>query len=171
MQDLEAGTIEYLEAACTRLLTSLRSKSMTLATAESCTGGLVASLITAVPGSSASYLGSVVSYSNASKQDLLGVDDAELQRWGAVSEVVAQAMAAGARARFGSDIAVSITGIAGPGGGSEEKPVGTVCFGMAGPNGIQSTTQVFPGDRRAVRRAAAGFALERLIEMAEVVAI
>ncbi|MGE3820141.1 MAG: competence/damage-inducible protein A [Isosphaeraceae bacterium] len=114
----------------------LRRTGATLATAESCTGGLVASLLTRLPGVSAHYLGGVVSYANAAKVELLGVDRALLDRHGAVSEEVASAMALGIRGRLGADLAVSVTGIAGPGGGSSEKPVGLVYLGLATAEGV-----------------------------------
>lgn len=110
----------------------------TLATAESCTGGLIGHLLTTVPGISASYLGGVVSYANQAKIDLLGVPGDLIAAHGAVSHEVARAMAEGARARFHADLAVSATGVAGPGGGSPEKPVGRVYLGLATPSGVES---------------------------------
>src|SRR3982751_218449 len=115
---------ERLQAVCL-------ARQLTVATAESCTGGLVAAAITAVPGSSGYFLGGIVSYADAAKAELLGVADAVLQAHGAVSAQAARAMASGARDRLHSDLAVSITGIAGPDGGSDEKPVGLTYLGLA----------------------------------------
>jgi nicotinamide-nucleotide amidase len=124
----------------------------TIATAESCTAGMVAARLTDRPGSSAYVAGGVVSYSNEAKMELLGVDPQLLAEHGAVSEPVAEAMAAGALRRFGADTAVSTTGIAGPGGGSPEKPVGTVCFSVQLADGRSLTrTLVLPGNRSDVR--------------------
>jgi len=120
------------------LLAELRRTGATLAVAESCTGGLVSELITSVAGVSAHFLGGVVSYSNEAKLSLLGVSSALLEAHGAVSAEVAEAMAVGARERLGADIAVSTTGIAGPGGGSTEKPVGLVYLGLATHQGVSS---------------------------------
>ena len=135
------------------LLAAAGAKGLTVATAESCTGGLVAAALTEVPGSSAVVLGGIVSYSNGLKVDLLGVPEAVLARVGAVSEEVAAGMAAGARARTGADIAVSITGIAGP-GGSEYKPEGRVCFGLATAAGVTTLTREFGARGRAAVRSA-----------------
>ena len=110
-----------------------------IATAESCTGGLLAARLTERPGSSAYLAGGLVTYANDAKSELLGVDPALIETHGAVSEPVAEAMAAGALRRFGADTAVAITGVAGPGGGTEDKPVGTVCFTVALAGGAPST--------------------------------
>jgi nicotinamide-nucleotide amidase len=132
-------------------------------TAESCTGGLLAERITRVPGSSAWFLGGAVSYSNALKTDLLGVPESLLAEHGAVSEPVARAMAEGARRRLGADWAVAITGIAGPDGGSDEKPVGTVDLAWAGPDGeTVHRRRRFLADRDRVRALSALTALEWL---------
>jgi nicotinamide-nucleotide amidase len=120
--------------------------------AESCTAGLIAARLTELPGSSSYVAGGVVSYADDVKRDLLGVDASLIVRHGAVSVEVAEAMAVGALERFGADVAVSVTGIAGPGGGTEEKPVGTVCFGLALDDGTRYTRRLLlPGDRAAVR--------------------
>ena len=141
----------------------LRESRRTVALAESCTGGMVSSLLTDVPGSSEYFLGSVVSYANSAKEALLAVDSETLRQRGAVSAEAAVAMALGARERFDADVAVSITGIAGPDGGSAEKPVGTVFFGLAGREGHTATKKrLFIGDRGVVRRAASIQALEML---------
>ncbi|MGF6148611.1 Uncharacterized protein (competence- and mitomycin-induced) [Kingella potus] len=127
--------------------------------AESCTGGLLAAAFTELPGSSAWFETGFVTYSNEAKQRLLGVSAESLRREGAVSESVAREMASGARAAAQADFALSITGIAGPGGGSADKPVGTVCFGLAGPGGVSARTAHFHGTRGEIRRKSAAFAL------------
>jgi len=134
-----------------------------VATAESCTGGLLCARLTERPGASAYVAGGVVSYSNEAKADLLGVDPALIERYGAVSPEVADAMAEGALARFGADLAVSITGVAGPGGGTEEKPVGYVCWCVKGPNGetLARDTRL-PGDRTEIRDRSTSVAMHLL---------
>jgi len=131
-----------------------REEGLTLATAESCTGGMVAQRLTSVPGSSQVFLGGVVAYADEVKAAELGVPRDVLERHGAVSAEVAEAMAAGARERLGADLAVAVTGIAGPGGGSEEKPVGLVYLHAEAPSGARSADFVFPGDREGIRRRA-----------------
>ena len=134
-----------------------------LALAESCTGGLIGYRITAVPGSSRYFRGAAVTYEDGVKERLLGVRRATLTRHGAVSAETAVAMARGARKVFAAGIALSVTGIAGPGGGSDEKPVGTVCIGVAGPGGGREVRTVqFPGDRAMIRRQATQAALDLL---------
>ena len=140
----------------------LASRGAVAVTAESCTGGLIAAAITAVPGSSSVLHGGFVSYANAAKTAMLGVSDAVIDRVGAVSREVAAAMAAGARGRTGADVAVSVTGVAGPDGGTPDKPVGTVWFGLDGRSGRHQELLVFPGGRDAVRRAATLHALALL---------
>jgi nicotinamide-nucleotide amidase len=139
-----------------------RAQGLTLATAESCTGGLVAARLTAVPGSSEVFLGGVVAYSNDVKARELGVPEAVLERFGAVSAEAAEAMAAGARERLGADVAVSVTGVAGPGGGTPEKPVGLVFVHAQGPSGSATRQLDFPGDRDAIRGRATAAALHLL---------
>ncbi|TLH66929.1 competence/damage-inducible protein A [Mycolicibacterium aubagnense] len=135
----------------------------TIATAESCTAGLLAARLADRPGSSAYLAGGVVSYSNEAKADLLGVDPALIATHGAVSEPVAEAMAAGALQRFGADVAVGITGIAGPGGGSAEKPVGTVCFSVRLADGTMHTRTVhLPGNRADIRERSTTVAMHML---------
>jgi nicotinamide-nucleotide amidase len=126
---------ESLGAAVVRVLTR---RKMTLATAESCTGGAIASSITSVPGSSAMFMGSVVAYDNRVKQEMLGVSSVSLEEHGAVSEEVVVQMAQGARKRLRTDYAVATSGVAGPSGGTEEKPVGTVWIALAGPSGVEA---------------------------------
>lgn len=131
--------------------------------AESCTGGLLAARLTDRPGSSAYVAGGVVSYSNEAKRDLLGVDEALIEAHGAVSSEVAKSMAEGALARFDADVAVAITGIAGPGGGTEEKPVGTVCWCVMSSDGtVLSRDVVMPGDRTEIRDRSTTVAMQIL---------
>jgi nicotinamide-nucleotide amidase len=144
-----------------------RVQGLTLATAESCTGGMVAQRLTSVPGSSDVFVGAVVAYADDVKQRELGVAADVLERHGAVSAETAAAMADGARERLGADIAVAVTGIAGPGGGSAEKPVGLVYLHVQGADGERSADFVFPGDRESIRRRATVTALHlvrRLLE-------
>jgi nicotinamide-nucleotide amidase len=136
-----------------------RKRGLTLATAESSTGGLVAARLTSVPGSSDVFLGAVVAYANETKVSELGVPAKEIERHGAVSAETAAAMAAGARARLGADVAVAVTGIAGPGGGSAEKPVGLVYLHAEAPQGSSARELNLPGDRDAVRGRATVAAL------------
>lgn len=133
-----------------------------VATAESCTGGLAGQLLTSVPGSSKFYAGGFITYSNRSKTDLLSVPEDVIDSFGAVSEQVAGLMASGARARLGSDVAVAVSGIAGPDGGTEAKPVGTVCFGLASADAVSTVTVNFKGGRDAIRTASATYALDLL---------
>lgn len=140
----------------------LREARATLAVAESCTGGLLGSRVTAVPGASDVFLGGFLTYSNAAKESLLGVPRELLARHGAVSKECAEAMANGARERLGSTWALSVTGIAGPGGAVPGKPVGLVWHGLAGPSGAVAESRVFGGGRDAVRARSAAFALELL---------
>ena len=150
------GQAEHVLAAC-------RAAGLRIATAESCTGGLVAATLTAIAGSSDVLERGFVTYSNAAKTELLGVPAELIAAEGAVSEAVAQRMAEGALVHSAADVCVAVTGIAGPGGGTENKPVGLVWFGLA-RRGAATTTlrQVFPGDRAAVRRAAVAQALALL---------
>lgn len=145
----------------------LKAKNWQLATAESCTGGLVGKYLTDIAGSSAWYDCGFITYSNQAKMRLLQVPESTLEAYGAVSEQTAQAMAAGALKNSEAHITVSITGIAGPTGGSAEKPVGMVCFAWATHETTQSNTQYFQGDRKEVREQAARFALIRLLTLLE----
>lgn len=142
----------------------LVAAGQTLATAESCTGGLIAKLITDVPGASRYFRGGAVTYANEAKQELTGVSAELLARYGAVSEPVARAMADGARRCFQADFALSVTGVAGPTGGTPEKPVGLVYIGLAGPGGVQVREQRMGGDapRHLIRARAAWSALNLL---------
>ncbi|HET9275444.1 MAG TPA: competence/damage-inducible protein A, partial [Gemmatimonadales bacterium] len=133
------------------LLAACRERRRTLALAESCTGGMVAQRITEVPGSSDVFLGGVVAYANAVKQGALGVPERIFEAHGAVSAEAAEAMALGARSRLGADLAAAVTGIAGPDGGSAEKPVGLVWFAFADSRGVETVRHVFPGTRPEIR--------------------
>lgn len=144
------------------VLESARARRLSLGTAESCTGGLVAARLTEIPGSSDVFIGAVVCYANALKTSLLDVDPELIAADGAVSESVARAMARGACRRLGVDVAVAVTGIAGPGGGTEDKPVGLVFLHAEGPDGSLSGDFVFPGDRTSIRRRATVTALHLL---------
>ena len=150
------------EAPSLRLFKLLRSAGLTAAFAESCTGGLCAAALTAIPGSSEVFLGGVVSYSNESKRELLGVADSTLARHGAVSAEVVREMASGVLGRFGADCALAVSGIAGPDGGTAEKPVGTVWIGARFRTAACERHYRFDGDRDAVRNAARDTALVQL---------
>jgi nicotinamide-nucleotide amidase len=147
-----------------RLGAAARARGAMIATAESCTGGLVAGAITAVPGSSAWFERGFVTYSNLAKEQQLGVAFSTLERFGAVSEETAKAMAQGAVRAASAKWAVAVTGIAGPDGGSPGKPVGTVWFAWAGPGCLESLWRHFDGDRAAVREASVRVALEGLVD-------
>ncbi len=151
-------------AATTGQLLLARNESLTLA--ESCTGGGLACAVTEIAGSSAWFERGFVTYSNAAKSELLGVPEITIERHGAVSEATARAMAEGALAHSLAHWAVAITGIAGPAGGSADKPVGTVCFAWAGRDlGCQAQTRCFSGDRSAVRAQSVAYALRGLIHL------
>jgi nicotinamide-nucleotide amidase len=151
------STIESLASA-------LRARSWRMATAESCTGGLIAGACTSLAGSSDWFERGYVTYSNASKTEMLGVDAALIAQHGAVSEEVARAMAHGARTRARVDVALSVTGVAGPGGGTALKPVGLVCFAWAvGEQPAQSQSMRWSGGRDEVRQASVAHALGQLI--------
>lgn len=151
-----------MNTVATNLVELLKARGLTCATAESCTGGGVGSAITAVPGSSAVFAGGVISYSNDVKREVLGVSADILQNVGAVSSETAAQMAEGARKLLKVDLAVSLTGIAGPDGGSDEKPVGLVWFGLATKDGVRTEKAVFRGDRAQVRSQAITHALGML---------
>lgn len=145
------------------LLEKYRGLGWRLATAESCTGGLIAGCLTEIAGSSDVVDRGFVTYSNAAKMAMLGVPQTALERHGAVSEAVARAMALGAILNSDAEVSVAVTGVAGPGGGSAEKPVGLVHFAAARRNGAcQAVHEIFPGDRSAIRVAAVKRALELL---------
>ena len=152
-----------LYALATQLGHALSADKAMVATAESCTGGLVAGAITAVAGSSAWFDRGFVTYSNDAKIEQLGVSRETLASYGAVSVQTAAEMAAGARRASNAQWAVAVTGVAGPGGGSIEKPVGLVCFAWAGPAGVASEQRLLQGDRAAIRRESVRIALAGLI--------
>lgn len=151
------------------LIRTAQAKNITVGAAESCTGGWVGKVLTDVAGSSSVFMGSLVTYSNQAKQDLLGIPPEILEFYGAVSEPTASAMAAQARDMLHVDIAISVTGIAGPGGGTQEKPVGMVCFGVALKGGKPSSfTKIFDGEGRdAIRRMTVEVALDMFLEILE----
>ncbi len=153
------------EHAAKQLANLLIQKNWQMTTAESCTGGMIAAACTDLSGSSAWFERGFVTYSNASKMESLGVAASVLAEHGAVSEPVARAMAQGALAHSRAQVAVAVTGVAGPTGGSSAKPVGTVWFGFATPQGVVSETRRFDGDRAAVRQATVQHALQRLVEL------
>ena len=155
-------------AQAAAVLAAARSRGERIATAESCTGGLIAATLTAVAGSSDVVDRGFVTYSNAAKTELLGVPADLIARIGAVSEAVARAMADGALARSQAQVAVAVTGIAGPGGGTLDKPVGLVWFGLARSGGdVLTWSRVFSGDRAAVRKATVVAALAALAAAAD----
>jgi len=156
------------DALAERVGAALRRRGVVLATAESCTGGWLAQAITSVAGSSEWFDRGYVTYSNGAKGEMLGVRDETLRKHGAVSEETAREMAAGALARSRAGIAVAITGVAGPSGGTAEKPVGTVCFAWARSDGTpQTETRRFAGDREGVRRQSVVVALAGLLRRLE----
>ena len=149
------------------LAARLRERGWTLATAESCTGGLLGDALTDLAGVSDVYLGGLIAYANSSKMQLLGVSESVLNSVGAVSAETAAAMASGVQQRFGAQVALATTGIAGPGGGSPEKPVGLVYLGLATPHGVWTERHIWAGNRRenkaeSVRRALA-WAIEMIV--------
>lgn len=144
------------------VIRELIARGKTVSTAESCTGGMIASQLTEVPGSSQAFVGACISYSNAMKTELLGVDANSIETHGAVSETVVREMVSGALSRTGSDYAVAVSGIAGPDGGTEEKPVGTVFVGWGDAGGVDVVRFHFKGDRKMVRMRTAAVALDLL---------
>jgi len=168
---LAADASEVADANLHALARGIQERSLargaTIALAESCTGGLVAAALTAIPGSSGYFLGGVVSYSNEAKRDLLGVDEATLAAHGAVSAQVARAMAEGARTRFAASLAAAVTGIAGPDGGTPEKPIGLTYVAVADDNGVDVRRFVWPGNRAANRRDSALAVLAALRDRVE----
>jgi nicotinamide-nucleotide amidase len=166
---LEAVVVNAVTSARHTLTTQvaelLQQKKLLLATAESCTGGLIAAACTDLAGSSVWFERGFVSYSNAAKTELLGVPADLIERHGAVSEPVARAMVEGALRHSRAQVAVAVTGVAGPGGGSPDKPVGTVWFGWATPEGVITDKRCFDGDRQQVREATVQHALLRLKQL------
>lgn len=154
-----------IQALCAQLAQRLQERGWMLATAESCTGGMIAAACTDLGGSSSWFERGFVTYSNAAKTELLGVDEQLVAQHGAVSEVVARAMAFGAVRHSRAQVGVAVTGVAGPAGGSADKPVGTVWFGFHVDGRLTSETRRFDGDRAAVRAATVRHALERLLQL------
>jgi nicotinamide-nucleotide amidase len=168
--DVAVETIDVLVPlvdVAARLQERCLAAGLTVAAAESCTGGLLTHILTEVPGSSAYLLGGVVSYADRAKIDLLGVDADHLGAHGAVSAQVARAMAQGVRERFGADLGVAITGIAGPDGGSDAKPVGLTYVAVADDAGVEVRRLQWSGERSANKRDSAGAALELLLARAD----
>lgn len=163
---------DSIRKLATALVEELTAQAKAISTAESCTGGWIAKAITDIPGSSAVFGYGVVSYSNGAKESLLGVQSATLDAHGAVSEAAVREMAEGALRLSGADIGIAVSGIAGPDGGSDEKPVGTVCFGWSRRAGgkvqTETTQQRFDGDRELIRELSVAHALqgvrERLVQ-------
>ena len=153
-----------MRALATRVGRHLKAKKRRLVSAESCTGGWVAQAVTSIAGSSAWFERGFVTYSNEAKRELLGVKAATLRKHGAVSEETAREMARGALARSKGNLALAVTGIAGPGGGSPQKPVGTVCFAWIDKNELRSETRRFSGNREGVRRKSVVRALEGVLQ-------
>jgi nicotinamide-nucleotide amidase len=153
------------EALCAQLAQALLARGWMLATAESCTGGLVAAACTDLSGSSNWFERGFVTYSDEAKTELLGVDPALIAQHGAVSEVVVRAMAFGAVRHSHAQVSVAVTGVAGPTGGSPDKPVGTVWFGFQVDGQLSSETRRFEGDRATVRAATVEYALQRLLQL------
>jgi nicotinamide-nucleotide amidase len=165
----------FLERLSVQVGEALKARGLMIATAESCTGGWIAQVLTAIAGSSTYVDRGFVTYSNEAKQDMLGVPAATIASHGAVSEATVQAMAAGALAHSRAQVAVSVSGVAGPGGGTPVNPVGTVCFGWAlrpaGTAGaaaqVLSARVVFQGDRESVRRQSVQYSLQGVLRLLE----
>jgi len=153
-----------MDALARRLGERLKAAGAKLTTAESCTGGWAAQVVTSVAGSSAWFERGFVTYSNEAKREQLGVREETLQKHGAVSEETAREMAQGALGRSRGSVALAVTGVAGPGGGSAAKPVGMVCFAWATARSVRSETRQFPGDREAVRKQSVIHALEGVLK-------
>ena len=151
---------QALTEIATKLHFLLTEKKLHLASAESCTAGLIGSSLADNAGSSKYFLGGIIAYANSIKTSVLDVSEDTLEKFGAVSAECAAEMARGVQAKFKADLGISVTGIAGPDGGSEEKPVGTVYFGLAYQDKVETAHKLFAGDRNSVREQAAEFALE-----------
>ncbi len=162
---MDSGVESGFKAQVEQLAQRLGERAMMLSTAESCTGGWLAKVCTDLPGSSRWFERGFVTYTNESKQEMLGVSAATLQAHGAVSEQTVAEMAAGALAHSRAQISVAISGIAGPGGGTLDKPVGTVCFGWSRDGTTKTERRVFSGDRESVRAQAVQHALQGLLKL------
>jgi len=166
---------QSLERLSMQVGEALKARGMMITTAESCTGGWIAQVLTAIAGSSTYVDGGFVTYSNEAKQEMLGVSAATIATHGAVSEETVRAMAAGALAHSRAQVAVSVSGVAGPGGGSPVNPVGTVCFGWAvrsvkatgAADLVQSARMLFQGDRESVRRQSVQYSLQGVLRLLE----
>lgn len=158
---------QQLYSLAERVGQALKARGLMLATAESCTGGWLAQAVTAVPQSSAWFERGFVTYTGIAKREMLGVDPETLAQYGAVSEQTVREMTRGALQRSHAQVAVSVSGTAGPAGGTPQAPVGTVCFGWGASGGpVQSAVRRFEGDREAVRRQAVAYALECVLALA-----
>ena len=155
------GKLDVLAAG---VIKNFRDRGLSLSLAESCTGGMISAALTGIPGASDIFWGSAVTYINSAKENILGVSPSTLEKHGAVSEECAREMAEGSRRIYGADIAMSVTGIAGPGGGSDEKPVGTVWFGFSSEKGTEAVCCRFDGGRDDIRRRTTERVLSCLIE-------
>jgi len=164
MNDFTPADDHSLQRLAMTLGERLQDRGWSLSLAESCTGGWIAKCVTDIAGSSAWFERGWVSYSNGAKTEELGVSAELIAREGAVSDAVTAAMAQGAQQRSGSVLALAVSGVAGPGGATPDKPVGMVSFGLAGGEGVRSWTHQFAGDREAVRRATVAHALQSLID-------
>jgi nicotinamide-nucleotide amidase len=162
---IDSSSFDAGQALTRQLAARLLAKGQMMATAESCTGGMIAAACTDLAGSSAWFERGFVSYSNEAKTELLGVPAALIAEHGAVSEPVVRAMAQGALQHSRAQVAVAVTGVAGPGGGSDSKPVGSVWFGWATPAGVVTQLCRFEGDRQSVRLACVQHAMQRLAEL------
>lgn len=155
---------QHIDELARSVIEEATQRGLTVSTAESLTAGMVASTLAGVPGASAVLRGGAATYCDEVKHDMLGVSSEDLERYSAVSSPVAEQMAAGSRRLFRSDIAVSLTGYAGPGGGTDQDPVGTVYLGLASSNGTTHARCVFKGSRQEVRQQAVGAALELMLQ-------
>jgi nicotinamide-nucleotide amidase len=165
---MDRMTDDKLHELAGRVGKALKAKGLMMASAESCTGGWIAQAVTAVPGSSEWFERGFVVYTYISKREMLGVKVETLENFGAVSEQTVREMTEGALERSHAQVAVSVSGTAGPSGGTPQKPVGTVCFGWGVKDrAVQTATRRFDGDREAVRRQAVAFALERVLALVE----
>jgi len=150
------------------IIQTLQGQGSTVSSAESCTGGLIGAGFTSIPGSSSCFMGGIIAYDNRIKQSLLGVSPSLLQQFGAVSEEVVRAMALGAQKALGTTWALATSGIAGPDGGTPEKPVGTVWMAIAGPNSCHAFCEIFPGKRNEIRDASVQYIVHSFLDQIRV---
>lgn len=156
--------MDRLDDLAASVICKFRTLGLSLSLAESCTGGLISAVVTDIPGASEIFCGSAVTYADSAKENILGVSKLTIETFGAVSGECAAEMASGARRIYGADIAMSVTGVAGPGGGSAEKPVGTVWFGYSSEEKILTFRKIFSGDRANIRRQTAETVFDFLLE-------